>query len=284
MATPRHSLFSLFCTLSALAGSAGDSCGQSVNWGVALSLSPARHLLSNGQPLPDGFFFQLGYFDEGFDPAVAPAQEWRAHWHAVDCAQFSGGPVLYGFTATADMSGPASDGKRAWIWGWNAPDLAGFSTGETILAGAPGWTFPAYGELQGGAPSWTFRDPDLQVLAGSVTRGISGYLHKPGTIPGTSVSVLSAEHEIQLATWPAAPAREPARIRLLDTVLSPAGFRLQWEGVPGYTHYQVEYTNDLQHWNRDLPGSLVAGAGQMSWLDATPSARRFYRILPVCPP
>lgn len=285
MANPRHRLFLRYCTLAALAGSAAGACGQSVNWGVALSLSPARHLLSNGQPLPDGFFFELGYFDDGFDPAVASATEWRARWHVVDCAQFSGGPALHGFTATADMPGPASDGKRAFIWGWNAPDLAGYSTGEVILAGAPGWTLPAYGELQGGAPSWTFRDPDLQVLAGSVTRGISGSLHKAGTISGTSVPELSQEHEIQMATWPAAPAREPARVRVLEPVLSQAGFRLQWEGVAGYTHYRVEYSDDLEQWRRDLPGSLVAGTGSVSFLDASPpDGRRFYRILPSCPP
>ena len=56
---------------------------------------------------------------------------------------------------------------------------------------------------------------------------------------------------------------------------------VHWPGDPGFV-YQVEYSEDLQTWKRDLPASLISAAsssGSMSFADNEPGNSRHYRVI-----
>lgn len=144
-----------------LAAAALVVCGgllhaQQIDWGSAIY---SDFIDSEGAVLDETFVFQIGAFDDGFDPEASGPQDWLEHWQIFDQANYNGveEPVddgIWGyFISTANMEpdgtsdsvyetpGATSfEGKRAYLWIRNA-DTPEPGT-EWLLVSSESWVFP----------------------------------------------------------------------------------------------------------------------------------------------
>lgn len=106
---------------------------------------------SSGNPLGNGYLFELGAFDAGFIPDETNIHEWVGHWNVFDRAAFN--PSIGYFASSVQMlpdgtsdspyfsEGSGSfEGLNAYLFVRNS-DLAG-PLSEWMLARAANWVFP----------------------------------------------------------------------------------------------------------------------------------------------
>ena len=223
-------LRTLLCLVASLGflAVASDAGAQTINWGSTASTTFAgnKHFLSDGSSMPDGFTFQLGYFDAGFN--ASDPTSWVSNWHVYDDGSSGGiegqddfnnpispSPFGYNFAASTTNTLPAFDGQQGYIWGFNDQGLTGLFGGEAVLITNPGWLFPATGSLV--AVDWTV-SLATDVVWGSIdTNGSTG----GGYIDGGGVqSAPQAADGFHVQTATFAPVPEPGSMLLLSS----AGF------------------------------------------------------------
>lgn len=99
----------------------------------------------NAWPVSRGFFFEVGSFRSGFDPASEPKSSWPAAWvplstpgsDVVDSWFSDGGSTYFSVTGSSVLSAGKDAGSRLYVWGFNSKSLA--SAPEWILITNPGW-------------------------------------------------------------------------------------------------------------------------------------------------
>lgn len=154
----KFTLSTLLLTLALLLLGQSSVHSQTLIWGSPQSPDFTSRLTnSNGFVLDDTYVFEIGSFDNSFNPTASNAADWSTNWRAFDAASFAEGtynPVTGYVTATADMnpfgfsnspqatSGTFSfAGLEAYLWVKNS-NAPGPNT-EWALVRAGSWTFPA---------------------------------------------------------------------------------------------------------------------------------------------
>jgi len=131
--------------------------------GVLLSVSPGwgqqtigvtssggsggKGTFSNGDvwPVSRAFFFEVGVFKSGFDPAIEPKSAWASAWIPLSTDEpdalnswFSDAGVTYfSVTGSSTQTAGLNAGSRLYVWGYNTKSLA--SAPEWILLTNPAW-------------------------------------------------------------------------------------------------------------------------------------------------
>ena len=108
-----------------------------VNWG---STRFATNLQSNGSPLSGGHTFELGGFEEGFQPTSENVSEWEQRWIPIQSATYSTKHRF--FAASALIKGgtiPEQVGGQGYIWGFDTKS----NGGEWVLMTNADWSWPS---------------------------------------------------------------------------------------------------------------------------------------------
>lgn len=154
----KFTLSKLLLTLALLLLGISTARSQTLNWGSPIHRDFSSHLSdSSGHPLDETFVFELGSFDNGFDPTASNTSQWAANWKVFDAASYLEGtfdPITGYVTATADMnpSGFSNSGQvtsptfsfaglQAYLWVKNSNSPVEGT--EWALVRADAWTFPA---------------------------------------------------------------------------------------------------------------------------------------------
>ena len=117
-----------------------------IEWG---SLRDSFIVDSNGNPLPESFSFQLGYFQTTFTPTVENVYEWADNWVLVNQAGYDQytvfdeelGYFTSSFSYDSNELGLDLENKQAYIWVFNSQTPSVHT--EWFLATATEWVFPA---------------------------------------------------------------------------------------------------------------------------------------------
>lgn len=123
---------------------AGMAKGETINWGNAY-LDVLRD--SYGNPLDDSYYFQLGFFENAFQPDDGNTGEWSSHWNTFDQASFDLATGYFTSSAQIRADGTSTSpyaeldlifaGEQAYVWARNAANT------EWFLSTNGGWVFPS---------------------------------------------------------------------------------------------------------------------------------------------
>ena len=125
--------------------------GGQIFWG---SDRLAVNVRSGGEALDGTFRFELGVFEEGFEPTVENASDWRGHWVAVQRVEYDSGLRFFaGVCGIGHELLPLNAGEQGYIWGFD--DEVASAGAEWLLATDPGWRWPASLEATALPLQWT---------------------------------------------------------------------------------------------------------------------------------
>jgi len=137
-------------SLSVLAGgliSASLGLGQQTIGITSAGGSGGKGTYSNGDawPVSPTFFFEVGVFKAGFDPAIDPKSSWSTAWvplstgdaDAVNSWFSDAGANYFSVTGSSVQASGAEIGSRLYVWGYNSKSLV--SAPEWILLTNPAW-------------------------------------------------------------------------------------------------------------------------------------------------
>ncbi len=130
-----------------------------IDWG---SVIPSTLVDSKGNTisLDDGFLFELGAFNQGFEPLETNTDDWFSNWNIFDSVSTVDGfnESLGYFTSTAGLrsdgtststssqvqgSFPGFEGLNAYLWIRNSTtEMSSGSESEWLLVRAQSWIFP----------------------------------------------------------------------------------------------------------------------------------------------
>jgi hypothetical protein len=120
----------------ALASAVSSASGQTILWN---SDANAINETSTGALMDAGFRFELGVFNDGFNPTALNIQDWSANWHGAVRTGYVVASKRYTNSFTpATNDPPFSIGKATYVWGFRGDPAAG----EWILFRAASWNFP----------------------------------------------------------------------------------------------------------------------------------------------
>jgi hypothetical protein len=165
---------------------AGSASGDPpINWFCDSATSNMR---SSGAPIDATFRFELGVFGGSFIPTPANVDQWAAHWAAAQRVSYvptGGQPQATGsFTGVYQVTGnpePFIQGRRAYIWGFNAD----YVNAEWILISDTAWTWPLASFLDPIALEWNVADAGSpgEVILGSINPSGSPFLMQTASVP-----------------------------------------------------------------------------------------------------
>ncbi|MEZ5304288.1 MAG: hypothetical protein R3F11_27145 [Verrucomicrobiales bacterium] len=197
--------------LAAFLGAAGWAQAQTINWGSTASTTFAgnQSYLSDGSAMPDGFNFQLGWFD-GATPgfSLGDPLTWADAWTAVDTTAFNYPSGIVGFSFQDSFNSVAAlEGRQGYILGLDVPSLND-SPGEALLITSAGWVFPNISSPS--SNDWTVANATTAIW-GSIDTNIAaagGEIAGGGTY--TDDKAADTYHLQTAALSPVAPLPEPA--------------------------------------------------------------------------
>lgn len=146
----KTALLGLVAVAALLPGTA--LANTTVFWG-----GPAEglHIDSDGNETETpAFTFQIGAFDSGFNPGVAPFESWAANWNVFDQASYDTENNFFDSIAHMDNAG-ASDGVNAdgfdfrgsklyiWVYNSNVVDAGSALSLQWALISGASWNLPA---------------------------------------------------------------------------------------------------------------------------------------------
>ena len=133
---------------------------RQINWRC---LSNKNNLTSDQQLMGENFVFELGCFQDGFEPTSENVADWAANWHVVDRTGYRSDDKAFssGVVIGSNLA-PITLGKQAYVWGYRASS----GDSEWILATRSSWTWP--GPATMAFPlTWVVTD-SADVIVGSV--------------------------------------------------------------------------------------------------------------------
>ena len=162
-------------------------------WGEHVESDSTTHLLDAG------FTFQIGAFNDGFNPAVAPLTSWAANWHVFDESDYSDTNMYFDskadLSATGTSNGTNADstfnffGKKLYIWVYDvntfqssSPTVVEEVCHEWALISGSAWTLPTDGGDQTTLPLEWRLDNATQAWVGAVDIDGNGTGEIRGTI------------------------------------------------------------------------------------------------------
>ena len=129
---------------------------------------------SNGQPLNEDTYFEVGVFANGFVPSATNTAQWSANWVPAQRTKFT--TKHNWFTSIFDVTNntaPFTAGAPAYVWGFSGSE----AQGQWLLFRATNWTWPAASDTAPTPLFWSAKDAKV-VVVGSLP-----------TAPGNAVSL-----------------------------------------------------------------------------------------------
>lgn len=194
--------------LSASLGWAQQTIGVTSSGG-----SGGRGAYSNGDawPVARGFFFEVGVFRSGFDPAIEPKSSWSTAWiplstgesDAVNSWFSDGGATYFSVTGSSSQTAGLDAGSRLYVWGYNTKSLA--SAPEWILLTNPAWQLqtPVLPQVS----LFDTSDPGTITVLGMLANGGRDMISAPAT---SGFDIRFATGDVMVATGGAASLRVDA--------------------------------------------------------------------------
>lgn len=162
-------------------------------------------------PVSRGFFFEVGVFKAGFDPAVEPKSAWSTAWiplstgesDAVNSWFSDAGATYFSVTGSSAQSAGLEVGNRLYVWGYNSKSLV--STPEWILLTNPGWQLqtPVLPQVS----LFDTSDPGTITILGALANGGRDMISAPAT---TGFDIRFATGDVMVAAGGAASLRVDA--------------------------------------------------------------------------
>lgn len=187
----------LFVIASFLSGTAALTA-QTLDWGNDVFGDVVD---STGAALDNSFIFELGAFDEGFEPSEYNVVDWIEHWNVFDRAGFNESAGYFASSVQMLPDGSSNsehltegsgsfEGLHAYIFVRNG-DLPVPLT-EWLLVRATAWVFPDADECCPDRLSieWSLSDVDVTAVFGSVDGD-----------PGPGVVSVPGVHDLQTHTF-----------------------------------------------------------------------------------
>lgn len=199
----RRALAGVIAALASLWLAAGLRAGTTVAYGSSVG---ATNLTSSGGLMHDGFVFQIGTFEDGFEPSAQNTDGWLGAWRPASDregellegntadyqTQLLGGAFPPGMRAncfsnsvTLDHNEPPFDlGGQLFIWGYDQRTTPGAA--EWILITDPTWIWPD-GSANLPASSYAVSGATTVVL-GEINGGSFEMKTAPVTVPDSSAN------------------------------------------------------------------------------------------------
>lgn len=198
---------------------AGGLVSASLGWGqqsVGVTSSGGNGgsgAFSNGDawPVSRGFFFEVGVFKSGFDPAIEPKSSWSTAWiplstgepDAVNSWFSDGGATYFSVTGSSSQTAGLDAGSRLYVWGYNTKSLA--SAPEWILITNPVWQLqtPVLPQVS----LFDTSDPGTVTILGMMANGGRDMVSAPAT---SGFDIRFATGDVMVAVGGAASLRVDA--------------------------------------------------------------------------
>jgi len=134
---------------------------------------------SNGQPLNEDTYFEVGVFTNGFVPTATNTSQWSANWVPAQRTKFT--TKHNWFTSIFDVTNnaaPFTAGAPAYVWGFSGSE----AQGQWLLFRATNWTWPAANDTAPTPLFWSAKDAKVVVVGALPTASGNAVSLRPTAI------------------------------------------------------------------------------------------------------
>jgi hypothetical protein len=134
---------------------------------------------SNGQPLNEDTYFEVGVFTNGFVPSATNTSQWSANWVPAQRTKFT--TKHNWFTSIFNVTNnaaPFTAGAPAYVWGFSGSEAAG----QWLLFRATNWTWPTANDTAPTPLFWSAKDAKVVVVGSLPTASGNAVSLRPTAI------------------------------------------------------------------------------------------------------